>query len=179
IVRTDVVVDARSLHLLMVVAGMRNALSVGAAIPIRRTSRCSASTHIEGATKHSQGYSVRILIEGEHLLVEGHELRRGRVLRSGDGIGPTEGQLLEHVLLEFRAGDRYRRDNGQCDPHPFAIEEEKQLVMNDRTAQAASEVIHVGSRLPVAGRSSREVIGRVEDGAVPQLVEVAMELVGP
>src|SRR5208283_5856262 len=130
----------------MVVAGMRNALSVGAAIPIRRTSRCSASTHIEGATKHSQGYSVRILIEGEHLLVEGHELRRGGVFRSGHGIGPTEGQLLQHIFLECGAGDLHRCDNRQCDPYPFTIEEEKQLVMDDGSAQAASEVIHVGSR---------------------------------
>ena len=34
IVGTDVVVDARRLHLLMVVAGMRDALTVGAAIPV-------------------------------------------------------------------------------------------------------------------------------------------------
>ena len=102
-------------------------------------------------------------------------MRRGGVFRSGDGIGSAEGQLLQHILLEGRAGDRDRCDDGQGDPHPFAIEEEEQLVMHDGTAQAASEVIHIGSRLAVAGRRIGEVIGRVEDRAVPQLVEVAME----
>ena len=39
VVRVDVVVDAGRLHLLVVVAGMRNALPIGAAVSVRRIAR--------------------------------------------------------------------------------------------------------------------------------------------
>lgn len=51
--------------------------------------------------------------------------------------------------------------------------------MNDRSSQAAAEVIHRGTRFMIPGGRVREEIGRVELGAVPQLIQVSVELVGP
>ena len=50
--------------------------------------------------------------------------------------------------------------------------------MNDGAAQAASEVVHHRTRLLIAGGGIEEVVGRVQDRAVPQFVEIAVKLVG-
>ena len=96
-------------------------------------------------------------------MIERHRLRSGRVDRSGDGVGAAEGKLLQDVLLESRGGDGGRRDDGQRDAHPLAVEEEEQLVVENRAAQAAAEMIHGGARLVIARRGVGEVIGRIQN----------------
>ena len=151
VLRIDVVVEADGLHLLVVVAGVRDTLTVRAAV-----------TAGERAAEHRDGRSRGAAVEREHLAVERDGRRR---------------DLLQDVLLKRCAGHDGRRDDGQRDAHPLAVEEEKELVVEDGAADAAAEVVHRGAGLAIAGRGVGEVVGGVEDGAVPQLVEVAVELI--
>ena len=69
------------------------------------------------------------------------------------------------------------RDDGQCNPNPLAIEEEKQLVVDNRASHTASKVVHRRARLVISRSGIREIVGRVELRAVPQLVEIPVKLV--
>ena len=72
----DVVVDACGLDLLMVVAGMRNALPVGATVSIWRIARRGAAVRIERTPQNLRGRAAGISIKREHLLIERNQLRR-------------------------------------------------------------------------------------------------------
>ena len=64
---------------------------------------------------------------------------------------------------------------GQGDANPFAIEEEKELIVNNWTADAAAEMVHRGAGLVISRRRIGEIIGGVEPRTIPQLVQIAME----
>ena len=98
-------------------------------------------------------------------------------MHSGDGVGAAEGKLLQHVLLKRRSRYCDGRVDRQRDAHPFAVEEEEQLVVDDRPTHAAAEVVDVGKWLVIARRRVGEVIGRVHHRSIPQLVQVAVKLV--
>ena len=53
IVLVDVVIDARGLHLLVIVAGMRNALAIGAAVSVIRDGG-RAAARVERAAEHGK-----------------------------------------------------------------------------------------------------------------------------
>src|SRR5271166_2349507 len=99
-------------------------------------------------------------------------------MRACHGISAPEGKLLHNVLLESCGWHSHGREDRQRDAHPLAVEKEEQLVVDDRTAQAASEVVDHGVGLLVAGRSVEEIVGRIQYRAVPQPVEIAVKLVG-
>ena len=88
-------------------------------------------------------------------------------MRSGNRVGSTQRKLLQDILLERGAGNGYGRKDRQSDPYPFAVEEEEQLVMDDRSAQTSTEMVYGGARLAIARGGVGEVIGCVEDRAVP------------
>ena len=90
---------------------------------------------------------------------------------------PPSGSCCKHVLLECRSGNGGRRDDGQRDPHPFAVEEEKQLVAHDRPAQAAPKMIHRRSRLVISRRRIGEVIRRIQQRTIPQFIEIPVKLI--
>src|ERR1039458_4991493 len=148
VVWADVVIDSGRLHLLVVVAGVRNAL------PVRATVTGAAKRE----AKYRRGCAAGISIELEHLLIEQTILIR---------VGPAAGcltprKLLQDVLLECRSGDDRRRYDGQCDPHPFAVEKEKQLVARKRPTHAAPKVIHGRSRLASGWLRIGEVVRRIQ-----------------
>ncbi len=154
---------------------MRDALAIGAAVSIiRNCGRTSA--HIERATEHRERRSAGISVERKHLLIERHRLRR-RDRSTRDGISAAQRKLLQNVILKCRSRNGGGRDDGQRDPNPLAIEEEKQLVVNDRAAQAAAEMVHGRARLVISRGGIREIVGRVEPRAVPQLIEISVKLV--
>jgi len=141
----DVVIETDGLYLLVVVAGVRDALPVGATIP----------GGAKRATKDCCGCAVCISVEAEHLLIEQTVLIRI--------AGPTAGclpprKLLQDVCLERRTGNDRRRDDGQCYPHPFTIKEEEQLVVRDRPTDTASKMVHGRSRFVVSRRRVGKVV---------------------
>jgi hypothetical protein len=77
----DVVVDAGGLDLFVVIAGVRDALAIGAAVSV--VGDCGrSSADVEGAAQYGQGRSAGVAIEREHLLIEGDQLRlAGRLSR--------------------------------------------------------------------------------------------------
>src|SRR6202035_1025790 len=117
----DVVVETDGLDLLVVVAGVRDALPVGATIP----------GGAKRAAKYRRGCPAGIAVEVEHPLIEQTVLIR--IARPAAGYLPPR-KLLQDVCLKRRAGNDRRRDNGKCDPHPFTIKEEEQFVVCDRPA---------------------------------------------
>src|SRR6516225_2505849 len=54
----DVVVDASRLHLFVIVAGMGDALAVGAAIAVRGRTACRATVAIEWTTKNRERHAT-------------------------------------------------------------------------------------------------------------------------
>ena len=58
----DVVIDANRLYLFVIVARMRNALAIGAAVSIIRNGRCDSS-RIERTAEYGEGRSARISVE--------------------------------------------------------------------------------------------------------------------
>ncbi len=86
--------------------------------------------------------------------------------------------MLKNVILE-RSGRHGRgRDDGKRDAHPFAVEEKEQLVVEDRTAETAAEMIHRGARLVISRRGVGEIIRGVQERAIPDFVQISVELVG-
>ena len=85
--------------------------------------------------------------------------------------------MLQNVLLECRTGNNRRRDDGQCDPHPLAVEEEKQLVVRDRPAHTAPKMIHGRSGLVIPRRRIGEVVRCIQQRTIPQFVEVPVKLI--
>ncbi len=85
---------------------------------------------------------------------------------------------MKYKVLKRWSWNGRGRDDGKRDPNPFAIEEEKQLVVKNWSAQAAAEMVHNGSRL-VATCSIRVIVRRIQDRAIPNLVQVSVKLVGP
>ena len=160
--RVDVVVDASRLHLLAIVARMRDALPVRAAVAIGRIAAGSAPIAVERTAENRERRARGIAVKRKELLVERHKLGRRLVSRSGDGVHPAARQLLQNIILECRRGHGGGGDDRQRNPHPFGIEEEKQLVVDDRPAQASPEVIHRGARLVISGRGVGKEIGRIE-----------------
>ncbi len=108
-------------------------------------------------------------------MVEGHRLRRGLVNGAGDGIRAAERKLLQHVIFKRSGWHGDRGDDRKRDAHPFGIEEEEQLVVADGAAEAASEMVDGRAGLVIAGGGIGEVIGGVEQGAVPEFVEISVK----
>src|SRR5271170_829040 len=70
----NVVIDSSRLHLLVIIARMRDALAIGATVSI--IGNCGrTSTDIKWAAENRERRSVRIPVECEHLLIERHRLR--------------------------------------------------------------------------------------------------------
>ena len=65
-------------------------------------------------------------------------------------ISSAQGKLLQNILLKRGTRNRNRREDWQSDSYPLAIKKEKQLVMNDRSAKAAAEMIYARARLVIA-----------------------------
>ena len=86
-------------------------------------------------------------------------------------------KLLQDVCLERRTGNNRRRDDGQCDPHPFTIEEEEQLVVHDRPTHTASKMIHGRSRLVVPRRRVSKVVRCIQQRTIPQFIEISVKLI--
>ena len=63
IVLIDVVIDSNGLYLFMVVAGVGNASSVGAAISIRRISHCRCAAEPRGHPSTARGCAIGLLVE--------------------------------------------------------------------------------------------------------------------
>src|SRR5580704_2468547 len=95
----------------------------------------------------------------------------------GDGIGSTQWELLQDVTLEGRSWNGRGCDDWQRDANPLAIEEEKQLVANNRTSNASTEVVDRRARFVTSRGCIREIVGCIEPGTVPQLVEISVKLV--
>jgi len=51
------------------------------------------------------------------------------------------------------------RGDRQGNAHPFAIEEEEQLVVDNRAAHTASKVIHCGPWFVISWIGIREIVG--------------------
>src|SRR5208283_879466 len=94
-----------------------------------------------------------------------------------EGIGSTQRELLEDVILERRSGDGSGCNNRQCNPNPLAIEEEKQLVVGNRAAHATPEVVYRRSRFMVTCSGIGEIVSCVERRSIPQLIQISMKLV--
>src|SRR5208282_760654 len=153
---------------------MRHALAIGATVSIIGNCR-RTSTVIERAARYRERRAAGISVERKHLLIERHRLRRWRIDRPRDGICPAQGQLLQDVTLQCRSWDGSGRDDWQCNANPLAIEEEKQLVVQDRAADAPAEVIHVGGWFVISWSGIREVVGRAELRAAPQLIQISVK----
>jgi hypothetical protein len=139
------------LHLLAIVARMRNALPVRATVSIRRIAARGGPIAVEWTTENRERSSRRVAVKRKELLVERHELGRWLISRSGYGVHAAARQLLQDVILKRRRGHGRGGDDRQRNPHPFGIEEEEQLVVDDRASETAPEVIHRGARLVVSG----------------------------
>src|SRR5579871_1232678 len=112
---------------------MGNALPVRTAVSVIRNGR-RTSADIEWTTEHGQWRTRGAPVERKHFLVERNQSRSRRILYSRNRICPTERKLLQHVLLECGTRNGRRRNNGQGDPNPFAIEEKEQSIVDDRSA---------------------------------------------
>ena len=179
VLRIDVVVDARRLHLLAIVTRMRNALAVRATVSGGRIAARSAPIAVEWTAENRQRSARGVAVQRKELLVKRHELRRRLIGRAGYGVHSTARKLLQDVVLKCRRRHGRGTDDRQRDPDPFGIEEEEQLVVENRAAQTAAEVIHRGARLVISGGRVRKEIRRIELRAVPQLVQVPVKPVGP
>ena len=130
----DVVIDASRLHLLMIIAGMRDTLAIGASVSIIGDCRRN-STDIERTTEHSERRSVRIAVERKHLLIERDRLAARRVDEPVTESVPPRRELLQNVVLKCRGWHGRGRDDRQRDANPFAIEKEEQLIVDNRASQ--------------------------------------------
>src|SRR4029077_1691757 len=116
------------------------------------------STDIERTAKYREGRYVGISVERKHLLTVRNRLREWLINRPHNGIRPTQGELLQDVPLKGRSRDGGGRDNGQCNMNPLTVEKEKQLVVHNRAAHTAPEVVHRRSRFVVSRRGIREIV---------------------
>ena len=66
---------------------------------------------------------------------------------------------------------------GKRNPNPLAIEEEKQLVVDNRAAHTASKVVQCGARFVISWSGIREIVGRVELRTIPQFIKIPVKLV--
>src|SRR6266481_7790934 len=160
----------------MISARMRNALTIGTTVSIVRDCRRNP-TDIERAAKDRERRSAGIPVERKHLLIERHRLRRRLIDRARDGIGSTQRELLQNVILECRSRNGSGRDNGKRNPNPLAIEEEKQFVVDKWATDAATKVVQRGARFVISWSGIREIVSRVELRAIQQLIEISMKLV--
>ena len=133
---------------------------------------------LNGQPRTAQRSPRGIAVQRKELLVERHELRRRLISRSGYGVHAAARQLLQDIVLKCRRRHGRGSDDRQRNPNPFGIEEEEQLVVEDRASQTSAEVIHRGARLVVSGGGVRKEIRRIELRAVPQLVQVSVKPVG-
>src|ERR1035438_7408077 len=108
-----------------------------------------APAAIEWTAENRERGSRRAAVKRKELLVERHELGRGPIDRSGDGVHAAERQLSQYIVLKRRRGHGGGGHDRERNPHPFGIEEEEQLVVDDGASQTASEVIHRGARLMI------------------------------
>src|ERR1700691_3969465 len=155
---------------------MRDALAIRATVSIVRN-RGGNSTNIERAAKYRERRSARIAVERKHLLIKRHQLRRRQIDRTCDGINATQGELLQYVVLKCRSWNGGRRDDGQRNPNPFAIEKKEQFIVENRTSNATPEMVHRRAGFVISRSGIREIVGGVELRAVPQLVQVSVKLV--
>ena len=110
-------------------------------------------------------------------MIKRHRLRRGWIDDPVTESVPAQRKLLQDVVLKRRRRHGRRRHDRQRDPHPFAVEKEKQLVVHDRAAEASAEMVHGRARLVISRRRIGEKIGGVEARAVPEFVEISVKLV--
>src|SRR5580692_4603742 len=103
---------------------MRDALAICATVSIIRN-RGGAFANIKWTAKYGEGRSTRIAVERKHLLIKRHQLRRRQIDRTCDGINAAQRELLQYVVLKCRSWNGGRRDDGQCNPNPFAIEKKE------------------------------------------------------
>src|ERR1035438_7816652 len=107
-----------------------------------RIAAAAAPAAFGGTAEAREGGSRRAAVKRKELLVERHELGRGPIDRSGDGVHAAERQLSQYIVLKRRRGHGGGGHDRERNPHPFGIEEEEQLVVDDGASQTASEVIH-------------------------------------
>jgi hypothetical protein len=69
----DVLVNPSRLYLFVIVAGMGDALAIGAAITIGRRPRCWATVAIEWTAKNRKRHSTCIAVKAKHFLVKRHQ----------------------------------------------------------------------------------------------------------
>src|ERR1035441_10813608 len=79
--------------------------------------------------------------------------------------------------LECRTGNGRRRDNRQGDPNPFAVEEKKELVVSNGSAQTAPKMIHGRSGLVIPRCRISKRVCRVEYRAIQKFVKIPMKLI--
>ena len=102
----DVVVDASRLHLLAIVARMRNALAVRATVSVGRIAARGGPIAVERAAENRQRRPRGIAVQRKELLVERHELGRRLISRSGYGVHAAARQLLAGHNSEMPASAR-------------------------------------------------------------------------
>src|SRR5580704_7953903 len=95
----------------------------------------------------------------------------------GDGIGSTQWELLQDVTLEGRSWNGRGCNDWQRNANPLAIEEDKHAIANNRTSNASAKVVHRRARLVASRSGIREIVGCVEPGTVPKLVEISVKLI--
>ena len=122
----DVVIEASRLHLLVVVARLRNTLLIRAAVPVRRSTLRHRAARIERTAEHRHGRPARVAIQRKHFLIKRHQRRLRRIARSRRAAGGfPQRKLLQHIVLKCGGRNRDRRHDRQRDAHPLAIEKEK------------------------------------------------------
>src|SRR5579863_8953331 len=139
---------------------MRNALPVRASVSIRRIATRGDPIGIKRAPQYRERSSGCIAVQSEELLVEQRQLRSRLIRGPSDGVCASQRQLLEHVILKCGCRHGGGGYDGECNPDPFGVEEEKQLVVDDRAAETAPEMIYRGARLVISKRGVGEEICR-------------------
>src|SRR5271155_1222227 len=148
---------------------MGDALAIGAAVSIIQNCRRD-SANIERTAKNLERCPVGISIERKHFLIERHGLWRRLIDLARDRIRSPKRQLLQGVVLECGSWNGGCSNDRGCDANPLAVEEEKQIVMENRTAQASAKMVYCGARLMISRGGVREIVGSVEARAVPQFI---------
>src|SRR5258708_26639651 len=141
---------------------MRNALAVRATVSGGRIAARRHPIAVEWAAENRQRSARGVAVQRKELLIKRHKLRRRLIGRAGYGVRSTARKLLQDVGLKCRRRHGRGADDRQRDPNPFRIEEEEQLVVENRAAQTAAEVIHRGARFLISGGRVRKEIRRIE-----------------
>src|SRR5260370_11567917 len=114
---------------------MRNGLGVRATVSIGRIAARSCAIAVEWTTENRQRIPRGAAVERKELLIEGHQLRRRLISRSGYGVHTTARQLLQNIALKWACWHCRGTDDRQRNPKPFGIKEGDKLVMQDRASE--------------------------------------------